>query len=177
MHKEPPENQRLNTESKLKERARCRSLRRTIIREQNIYLLDKKKKGGPQTLQKSIFYANNQSACPLKQTLLKCTARTTCRETTRNSQSPLVKKIKTIAWEITKRDIQSYLLLLHRWASVVARTWVVVVDSPHRVVDTAGIRRIRLGEGNSPDQGEVPAEDGMIVVDTEVLRCRNLYST
>jgi len=79
--------------------------------------------------------------------------------------------------EFTKRDIPSHLLLLHRWASVVARTWAAVVGILRRAVDTALVRRIRLEEGleegNNPDLEGV----GTIVADTEGLRRRNLYLT
>ena len=69
-------------------------------------------------------------------------------------------------------------LLLHRWASVVVRTWVVAVGILHRVVDIVEVRRIRLEEGNIHlDLEEGPAGVDTIVEDIEVLRRRNLYST
>jgi hypothetical protein len=67
-------------------------------------------------------------------------------------------------------------LHLH-WASVVGRTWVVVVDIL-LVADILEVRRIRLAEGvGSILRLEGPEEVGMIVEDIEVLRRRNLYST
>ena len=74
-----------------------------------------------------------------------------------------------------------HLHLHHHWASVVARTWVVVVDILRKVVDTVEVRRIRLDrleEGNiHPDLEEGPEGVDTIVADIEVLRRRNLYST
>ena len=80
------------------------------------------------------------------------------------------------------RDIRLHLHLHHRhWASVVARTWVVVVGILRRVVDTVEVRRIRLDrleEGNiHPDLEEGPEGVDTTVEDIEVLRRRNLYST
>jgi hypothetical protein len=82
---------------------------------------------------------------------------------------------------VTKRDIRLHLHLHHHhWASVVARTWVVVVGILRRVVDTVEVRRIRLvEEGNIHHPVLVEGPEGVdtIVEDIEVLRRRNLYST
>jgi hypothetical protein len=71
--------------------------------------------------------------------------------------------------------------LHHHWASVVARTWVVVVGILRKVVDTVEVRRIRLDrleEDNShPDLEGDPEGVDTTVEDIEVLRRRNLYST
>ena len=75
------------------------------------------------------------------------------------------------AGDCTKRELLLHLNLHHRRASVVARTWVVVVG----IRKVAEVRRIRLEEGNirRPDLEGVDT----IVADTEVLHHRNLCST